>query len=63
MTDSRALLVAAISPVDITTANGLSTFTGALVAGSQVKACGTPQTDGSYEAYVVMYFTATDPAD
>lgn len=55
--------VVSISPVDVTTASGLSTLTSALVAGSQVKVYGTPQTDGTYRAYVLMYFTATDPAD
>ena len=55
--------VVSISPIDITTASGLSTFSSALVAGSQVKVYGTPQSDGTYKAYVVMYFTATDPAD
>jgi hypothetical protein len=52
-----------ISPVDITTSSGLSTLSSALVAGSQVKVYGTPQADGTYRAYVLLYFTATDPAD
>ena len=52
-----------ISPIDITTSSGLSTLTGALVAGTPVKVYGTPQSDGTYRAYVLMYFTATDPAD
>ena len=55
--------VVSISPIDITTAAGLSTLTTALIAGSQVKVYGTPQTDGTYRAYVLMYFTATDPAE
>lgn len=32
-------------------------------AGTQVKVYGTPQTDGTYKAYVLMYFTNTEPAD
>jgi hypothetical protein len=59
----RANGIVSISPVDITTAGGLSTLTGALVAGTQVKVYGTPQADGTYRAYVLMYFTDTQPAD
>jgi hypothetical protein len=55
--------IVSISPVDITTAGGLSTLTGALMAGTQVKVYGTPQADGTYRAYVLMYFTDTQPAD
>ena len=55
--------IVSISPVDITTSSGLSTLTSALVAGTQVKVYGTPQTDGTYKAYVLMYFTNTEPAD
>jgi hypothetical protein len=55
--------IVSISPIDITTASGLSTLTSALVAGTQVKVYGTPQTDGTYKAYVLMYFTNTEPAD
>jgi hypothetical protein len=59
----RSSGVVSISPVDITTAGGLSTLTSALVAGTQVKVYGTPQADGTYRAYVLMLFTATGPAD
>lgn len=55
--------IVSISPVDITTAGGLSMLTSALVAGTQVKVYGTPQADGTYRAYVLMYFTDTQPAD
>jgi len=54
--------IVSISPVDITTASGLSTLTSALVPGTQVKVYGTPQVDGTYKAYVLMYFTDTNPA-
>jgi hypothetical protein len=50
-----------ISPVDITTASGLSTLTNALTAGTAVKVYGTPQSDGTLRAYVLMYFTGTAP--
>ena len=55
--------IVSISPIDITTSSGLSTLTSALAAGPQVKVYGTPQTDGTYKAYVLMYFTNTEPAD
>jgi hypothetical protein len=50
-----------LSPVDITTSGGLSTLTNALVAGTPVKVFGTPQTDGTFRAYVLIYFTGTQP--
>jgi Domain of unknown function (DUF4382) len=59
----RSSGIVSISPIDITTASGLSTLTSALAAGTQVKVYGTPQTDGTYKAYVLMYFTNTEPAD
>ncbi len=34
-----------------------------LIAQSVDKVYGTPQTDGTYKAYVLMYFTNTEPAD
>jgi hypothetical protein len=55
--------IVSVSPVDITTASGLSTLSSALMAGTQVKVYGVPQTDGTYRAYVLMYFTNTEPAD
>ena len=55
--------IVSVSPIDITTSSGLSTLTSALAAGTQVKVYGTPQSDGTYKAYVLMYFTNTEPAD
>ncbi|MDE2449204.1 MAG: hypothetical protein KGO22_09550, partial [Gammaproteobacteria bacterium] len=55
--------IVSISPVDISTASGLTTLTNALSAGMQVKVYGIPQADGTYKAYVLMYFTATAPAE
>ena len=51
-----------ISPIDITTSGGLSTLTSALMSGTAVKVYGTPQSDGSFKAYVLMYFANTEPA-
>jgi len=55
--------IVSISPIDISTSSGLGTLTSALAAGTQVKVYGTPQTDGTYKAYVLMYFSNTEPAD
>jgi hypothetical protein len=58
----RANGAVSISPIDITTASGLATLTSALVAGTPVKVFGTPAADGTLRAYVLMYFTGTEPA-
>ncbi len=50
-----------ISPVDITTASGLSTLAGALTTGTPVKVYGTAQSDGTLRAYTLLYFTGTEP--
>jgi hypothetical protein len=52
-----------VSPVDITTASGLSTLSSALTAGTPVKVYGTPQSDGTLRAYVLLYFTGTAPGN
>ena len=52
-----------ISPVDITTASGLSMLSSALTAGTPVKVYGIPQSDGTLKAYVLMYFTGTTPGE
>jgi hypothetical protein len=59
----RANGVVSVSPIDVTSSSGLSTLTNALVAGTPVKVFGTPQIDGTYRAYVLMYFTGTQPED
>ena len=55
--------IVTISPVDITTASGLSTLTAGLTIGAKVKLSGIPQSDGTLKAYVLTYFTNTAPAD
>jgi len=55
--------VVTVSPVDITTASGLTTLTDALTAGSAVKVYGVPQADGTFKAYVLSYFTGMQPSD
>jgi hypothetical protein len=55
--------IVTISPVDITTASGLSTLTDGLAVGAKVKISGIAQSDGTLKAYVLTYFTNTTPAD
>ncbi len=54
--------VVTISPVDITTSAGLSTLANALTAGTPVRVFGIPQANGAIQAYVLTYFTGTQPA-
>jgi hypothetical protein len=49
--------VVTVSPVDITTAAGLSALTTDLVSGVPVKTYGVPQADGTVKAYVLVYYT------
>jgi hypothetical protein len=49
--------VLTVSPIDLTTTSGLSSFTGALVAGTPIKAFGVPQASGHLMAYVLIYYT------
>jgi Domain of unknown function (DUF4382) len=51
-----------ISPIDITTAAGLSTFTTGLAIGAPVKVYGVPQADATLRAYVLAYYTGQIPA-
>jgi hypothetical protein len=54
--------VLTVSPIDITTANGLAALTGGLTAGEPVAVYGVPQADGSLKAYVLAYYTGEMPA-
>jgi hypothetical protein len=54
--------VVTVSPIDITTAAGLSSFTSGMSTGTKVRVSGVPQADGSVKAYVITYFTGTTPA-
>jgi hypothetical protein len=49
--------IVTISPIDITTPSGLSTFENALTMGALVKVYGTPTPTGSLKAYVLLYYT------
>jgi hypothetical protein len=50
-----------VSPVDITSASGMTTFTDNLTAGTLVKVFGIAQADGTLKAYVVIYYTGMAP--
>jgi hypothetical protein len=53
--------IVTISPQDITSSAGLNNIAAHLVNGTAVKVFGVPQSDGSIKAYVVFYFTGTQP--
>jgi hypothetical protein len=52
--------VVTVSPIDITSTSGQTTFTG-IPTGTKMLVSGVPQPDGSVKAYVVTYFTGTTP--
>lgn len=49
--------VVTISSVDVSTSAGLTTLSNGLVVGAPVKVYGVPQSDGTFRAYVLTYFT------
>jgi hypothetical protein len=53
--------IVTVSPVDITSASGMTTFTDNLTAGTPVKVFGIAQADGTLKAYVVIYYTGMAP--
>ncbi len=55
--------VVTISPIDITSASGLSTLMSGLAVGTKVALAGIAQSDGTLKAYVLTYFTNTMPAN
>jgi len=55
--------IVTVSPVDITTASGLTDFENALMAsGTLVKVFALPTATGSLQAYVVFYYSGTMPS-
>ena len=50
-----------VSPVDITTTSGMTSFTDNLIAGTPVKVFGIAQADGTLKAYVIIYYTGMAP--
>jgi hypothetical protein len=53
--------IVTVSPVDITTTTGMTTFTNAMTAGTLVKVYGIAQFNGTLKGYVVFYFTGMMP--
>jgi len=51
--------VVSVSFVDVTTPSGQTTITNNLIAGTPVKVFGIPQSNGSIQAYVLLYYTGT----
>jgi hypothetical protein len=51
--------IVTVSPVDITTATGLATFTGALTTGTPIKIYGVPEASGHLKGYVITYYTGS----
>jgi hypothetical protein len=51
-----------VSPIDITTASGLTTFTTGLAVGAPVQVYSVPQADTTLRAYVLAYYTGQIPA-
>jgi hypothetical protein len=57
----RSGSVVTVSPIDVSSANGLTTVTSGLAAGVPVKVFGIPQADGTLKAYVLVYYTGMLP--
>jgi len=55
--------VVTVSPVDITTADGLAELTTGLAVGVPVKVYGIPQADSTLKAYAIAYFTGSLPTN
>ncbi len=55
--------VVTVSPIDITTTDGLATLTSGLALGTTVKVFGVPQADGTLKAYALTYFTGDRPME
>ena len=55
--------VVTVSPVDITTSDGLTQLSAGLAAGAPVSVYGVPQAGSTLKAYVIAYFTGTMPTN
>jgi hypothetical protein len=53
--------IVTVSPVDITTSDGLMQLTNGLAAGAPVGVYGVPQSNSSIKAYVLAYYTGEMP--
>jgi len=55
--------VVTVTAIDVTSASGMTSLTAGLALGAKVKVFGIPQMNGSLNAYVLAYFTGTDPSN
>jgi len=55
--------VVTVSAIDVTTTSGMASLTAGLAVGAKVKVFGIPQVNGSLNAYVLAYFTGTEPSN
>ena len=53
--------IVTVTPIDVTTSDGLATLTNCLAAGAPVRVYGVPQGDGTLRAYVIACFTGVKP--
>ncbi len=54
--------IVTVSPIDLSSSSGQSSFTTGMAVGTKVRVSGVPQADGTVKAYVITYFTGTAPA-
>ena len=59
----RSANVVTVTAIDVTTPSGVAALTTGLGLGAKVKVFGIPQVNGSLNAYVLAYFTGTDPSN
>ena len=60
---SRSGNVVTVSAIDVTTASWMASVSAGLAVGAKVKVFGIPQVNGSLNAYVLAYFTGTEPSN
>lgn len=55
--------IVTVSPVDLTSSEGMAALSAGLVSGTPVKVYGVPQSDASFKAYVIAYYTGDMPGN
>jgi hypothetical protein len=53
--------VVTVTAIDVSTASGMASLSAGLAVGAKVKVYGIPQVNGSLSAYVLAYFSGTEP--
>jgi hypothetical protein len=54
--------VVTVTAIDVSTASGMVSLSAGLAVGAKVKVYGIPQVNGSLSAYVLAYFSGTEPS-